>query len=138
MPAAKPGLLRTLGTQLAIWLATFAILEAALRIADPRLLREGQSERTIAYRHDPELGWAPIPDSEFTVTAERLIHAKHNGLGLRDIELSASGKPRILFVGDSFVWGNDVEADERFTDLLRKSLPSHGIINAGVSGYGTD
>ena len=138
MAGGKTSLVRTLGIQLAIWVTAFAIIELGLRVADPRVLREGQSERTIAYRHDAELGWAPIPDSEFTVTAERLIHAKHNGLGLRDIELSASGKPRILFVGDSFVWGNDVEADERFTDLLRKSLPSHDIINAGVSGYGTD
>ena len=135
---AKRNGLRTLGIHLAIWLATFAIIELALRVADPRVLREGQSERTIAYRHDAALGWAPLPDSEFTVTAERPIHAKHNSLGLRDIELGASGKPRILFVGDSFVWGNDVEAGERFTDLLRQRISSHEIVNAGVSGYGTD
>src|SRR5436853_4270905 len=126
--AAPRKVLRTAGIQLAIWLPTFALLEAALRIADPRVLREGQSERTIAYRHDAELGWAPVPNSEFTVTAERPIHAKHNSLGLRDVELSASGKPRILFVGDSFVWGNDVEAGERFTDLLRKRISTHDIV----------
>src|SRR5256714_6083213 len=130
--------LRTLAIHAAIWIAACAILELALRIADPRVLREGESERTIAYRHDPELGWAPVPNSEFTVTAERKIHARHNSLGLRDVELGASGKPRILFVGDSFVWGNDVEAQERFTELLRKRLPGHDIVNAGVSGYGTD
>src|SRR5437763_11706650 len=138
MAAPQENLVRTLGIHAAIWIATFAIIEAALRIADPRVLREGQSERTIAYRHDPELGWAPVPNSEFTVTAERLIHAKHNSLGLRDIELGASAKPKILFVGDSFVWGNDVEAEERFTDLLRKRLPAYDIVNAGISGYGTD
>jgi len=136
--AAPRHFLRSAGIHLAIWLATFAILEAALRIADPRVLREGLSERTIAYRHDAELGWAPTPNSEFTVTAERPIHAKHNSLGLRDVELGTSGKPRILFVGDSFVWGNDVEADERFTDLLRQRISSHDVVNAGVSGYGTD
>ena len=129
---------RALGIQVAIWIATFAILEAGLRIADPRVLREGQSERTIGYRHDSELGWAPVPNSEFTVTAERLIHVKHNSLGLRDIEPGASAKPKILFVGDSFVWGNDVEAEERFTDLLRKRLPAYDIVNAGIYGYGTD
>ena len=129
-------LLRTLGVHIAIWIATLGIIELALRAFDPRVLREGQSERTIAYRHDPELGWAPVPNSEFTVTAERPIRAKHNSLGLRDIEPGAPGRPRILFVGDSFVWGNDVE--ERFTNLLRKALPGHEIVNAGVSGYGTD
>ncbi len=134
----QAGFLRTAGIHLAIWIATFAILEVALRLIDFRVLREGESERIIAYRHDPELGWAPVPNSEFTVTAERRIGVKHNSLGLRDIELSASAKPKILFVGDSFVWGNDVEAEERFTELLRETLPGHEIVNAGVSGYGTD
>src|SRR5215210_4898177 len=134
----RTSLLRMLGVQLAIWIATFAIVETALRIADPRALREGQGGRTIAYRHDDELGWTPEPNSALTVTAERPIHVKHNSLGLRDPELGTSGKPRILFVGDSFVWGNDVEAEERFTELLRKALPTHEIVNAGVSGYGTD
>src|SRR5256714_3424580 len=121
--------LRTLAIHAAIWIAACAILELALRIADPRVLREGQSERTIAYRHDAELGWAPVPNSEFTVTAERPIHARHNSLGLRDVELSVPGKPRILFIGDSFVWGNDAGAEERFTDLLRSRLPDHEIVN---------
>jgi hypothetical protein len=134
----QTGLLRTLGIQLAIWVATFGILEVGLRIADPRVLRDGQSERSVGYRHDAELGWAPVPNSEFSVTAERPIHARHNSLGLRDIEPVASGKPKILFLGDSFVWGNDVEVHERFTEHLREALRGHDIVNAGVSGYGTD
>ena len=140
MPPARSTspFLRTAGIHLAIWIATFAVIELTLRVLDPRVLREGDSERIIAYRHDADLGWAPVPNSEFSVTAERRIHVKHNSLGLRDIELGASGKPRILFVGDLFVWGNDVEADERFTDRLRKALPAYEIVNAGVSGYGTD
>jgi hypothetical protein len=44
----------------------------------------------------------------------------------------------MLFIGDSFVWGVDAEANERFTDLLRSRLSSTAIVNAGVSGYGTD
>lgn len=30
-----------------------------LRLADFREIREGVSERTLSYRHDDELGWAP-------------------------------------------------------------------------------
>jgi len=44
----------------------------------------------------------------------------------------------VLFIGDSFVWGVDAEANERFTDLLRNRLPQYALVNAGVSGYGTD
>ena len=43
-----------------------------------------------------------------------------------------------MFVGDSLVWGYDVEAGDRFTERLRMSCPDLRIINAGVPGYGTD
>ena len=87
MSPAEPNrrFLRTAGIHLAIWIATLAFAELALRLIDFRVLREGDSERIIAYRHDPELGWAPVPNSEFTVTAERRFHVKHNSLGLRDV-----------------------------------------------------
>jgi hypothetical protein len=41
-------------------------------------------------------------------------------------------------LGDSLTWGFDVEAEERFSDLLRPNLPSVQILNAGITGYGTD
>jgi hypothetical protein len=44
----------------------------------------------------------------------------------------------LLFLGDSYVWGVDAEAGERFTDILRGELPEFQTVNAGVSGYGTD
>jgi hypothetical protein len=62
----------------------------------------------------------------------------HNSLGLRDIEPDGVAKPTILFIGDSQVWGLNIEASERFSDLLRKELPAYRIVNAGVAGYGTD
>jgi len=57
---------------------------------------------------------------------------------LRDIEFDLDARPTILFLGDSFVWGLDAEANERFTDLLRTRVFGHKIVAAGVSGYGTD
>src|SRR5262249_3317390 len=77
-------------------------------------------------------------NSVSTVTTARTIHATHNSLGFRDIEFRPDGRPVILFIGDSFVWGVDAEANERFTDLLRDRLTQFSIVNAGVSGYGTD
>src|SRR5262249_41455967 len=62
----------------------------------------------------------------------------NNSLGLRDIEHERGRKPSIMFLGDSFVWGFDVEAKDRFTELLRQKMPGTDIINAGVPGYGTD
>jgi GDSL-like Lipase/Acylhydrolase family len=123
---------------LLITLTTLAVTEVLLRVADFRELRRDESERSLAYRYDSELGWAPAPNSVSTVTTARTIHARHNALGFRDIEFAPDGRPVMLFVGDSFVWGVDAEAGERFTDLLRSRLPQFQVVNAGVSGYGTD
>jgi hypothetical protein len=130
--------LRSIVVSLAMTIATLAALEVVLRVADFRELREGVSERSLGYRYDAELGWAPIPNSSSTVFNARTIHAQHNSLGLRDIEFTLDAEPTIMFLGDSFVWGLDAEADERFTELLRPRVPGYKIMAAGVSGYGTD
>jgi hypothetical protein len=130
--------LRSVGILLGIAIAALAVLEIFLRVADFRELREGVSERSLSYRYDAELGWAPLPGSSSIVTNARTIHAQHNSLGLRDIEFSLDARPTIMFLGDSFVWGLDAEADERFTELLRTRISGYKIMAAGVSGYGTD
>ena len=132
------GVFRSAGISLGISLAMLAGLEIFLRVADFRMLREGATERSLSYRYDAELGWAPLPNSSSIVTNARTIHVQHNSLGLRDIEFRLDARPTILFLGDSFVWGLDAEANERFTDLLRMRISGHKIVAAGVSGYGTD
>jgi lysophospholipase L1-like esterase len=130
--------LRACGVSLLMTLAMLVVLEGVLRVANFRILRDSSSERSLTYQYDPELGWAPVPNGSAEVTNDRTIQAHHNSLGLRDIEFVRDGRPAMLFIGDSFVWGLDVEANERFTDLLRPRLPAYNLVNAGVSGYGTD
>src|SRR5437660_10450424 len=129
---------RSVGVSVFMTIATLAALEVVLRVADFRELREGVSERSLSYRYDAELGWAPIPNSSSVVTNARTIQARHNSLGLRDEEFSLDARPTIMFLGDSFVWGLDSEADERFSDLLKPKIPGYKMLAAGVSGYGTD
>ena len=131
-------ILRSVGVSLGITLATLAGLEILLRVADFRELRENSNERSLSYHFDPELGWVPSPSSSSTVKNARVIHVQHNSLGIRDVEFHLDEKPTILFLGDSFVWGLDAEANERFSDLLRPRIPSYKVLAAGVSGYGTD
>jgi hypothetical protein len=101
---------------------------------------------TLDYVYDPLLGWCPKPSSEKTVAAgDRWITITNNSKGLRDIEPACDAlpgardpRPGIIFLGDSFVWGYDLEARERFTDKLRARHPEWRIYNLGVVGYGTD
>jgi hypothetical protein len=130
---------REIVLQLLMIVATLAAVELFLRVIDLRELREGYGRGyTVVHRYDPELGWFPIPNTVATFTGSRTISIQHNRLGLRDIEHERTERPSVLFVGDSFVWGYDVEASERFTELLRAELPGIEIVNAGVNGYGAD
>jgi GDSL-like Lipase/Acylhydrolase family len=124
---------------LAVLAAVLGAAELILRAVDLRELRDSyEPGRALLFHHDAELGWAPVPNASATFTGTRTVTVHNNSLGLRDVEPAPARKPTVLFVGDSFVWGYDVEARERFTELLRAKLPATRVINAGVPGYGTD
>jgi hypothetical protein len=143
MAGGAPGrgrrFLQGLLTQLVIVVITLAVTELVLRVLDLRFLRDGaRPGYAFVYRYDPDLGWAPVPNAGAEFTGSRTVSVKNNSIGLRDIEHGRGGSPRILFIGDSFTWGFDVETKDRFTELLRQRMPQADIVNAGVPGYGTD
>jgi hypothetical protein len=129
---------QTLGAVAILTIVTLGAIEVILRIVDLRELREGVSERSLSYQYDAELGWMPVPGSVSTATNARTIQVHHNSLGLRDDEFVLDAKPTIMFLGDSFVWGLDADASERFSEILKPRIPDYKILAAGVSGFGTD
>lgn len=111
-------------------------VSASVAQASPETVED---ERSLAYRYDAELGWFPKTGNEITYTGTRTIRIAHNAMGFRDkSHVQEKTRPRIVFVGDSFVWGYDVEEGERFTEYLQKDLADIEVLNLGVSGYGTD
>jgi hypothetical protein len=120
-------------------LAALAAAELILRFVDLRELRDGYAVgASVIHRYDSEIGWAPVANTRVMFRGSRTIDVRNNSLGLRDIEHDHAPAPAVLVLGDSFVWGYDVEQSERFTELLRGELPGVRIVNAGVVGYGTD
>jgi hypothetical protein len=114
------------------------ITEIGMRILLKSTLGTRTNEKSLLYRYDPTLGWFPVENSKKIFTGSRPIEVAHNSRGFRDPEHVVDTRPGILFLGDSFVWGYDVERDQRFTEKLRAKLPDWAIYNLGVSGYGTD
>ncbi len=61
--------------------------------------------------------------------------------GLRGPPLVPDGRPRVLFVGDSFTFGEGVRAEQTFVAGAQRALALGGrnavAVNAGVPGYGT-
>lgn len=97
-----------------------------------------EEERALLYRYDSRLGWFPRQGSSNVFNGSHSITVINNSRGFRDIEHRQSSKPGLLVLGDSFVWGYDVEAAERFTEKMRPRMPEWEIYNLGVSGYATD
>jgi GDSL-like Lipase/Acylhydrolase family/Protein of unknown function (DUF3772) len=122
---------------LGCFVVTLGIAELVLRLLDHPELRITPPH--AAYAYDAETGWSMLPNS-FTHTASgnRTISVQTNSLGLREQELDQPRPGTFLFIGDSFTFGYDAEVDERFSNLLQRELPHHLMVNAGVSGYGTD
>jgi hypothetical protein len=114
------------------------LAEITLRLFFRNRLAYVRDERSLLYHYDKTLGWFPRPNSTNSIFSSRKITAIHNSEGFRDSEHVPSDKPVIVFLGDSFLWGYDVEASERFTDKLQAKHPEWSVYNLGVSGYGTD
>jgi hypothetical protein len=55
----------------------------------------------------------------------------------RDPQLPHDG-PRVVVLGDSFVFGEGVEQSERFTDLVQSRRPDWRVDNLGLPGFGLD
>jgi hypothetical protein len=130
--AREIGFWRGVTIRLCVVLATLAVAELIMRVADFRDERLLPEDARLQHEYDPELGWALAPNN----LTPAGVHT--NNTGLRDAELETGERPTILFLGDSLVYGRGVGDHDRFTDRLRELLPAFRIVNAGVAGYGTD
>ena len=140
--AAEPAGPRRLVMRLALVLGSLLVAAVLAELVLTLFFQERfaffEDERSLLYRYHATLGWFPIPNSHDRFMASRVINVVNNGEGFRAPELTPGEKPGIVFLGDSFVWGFDVEAPERFTEKLQAKHPDWNIFNLGVSGYGTD
>jgi len=95
----------------------------------------------VRYRPDRELIFSMIP-GQVAFTADKPINI--NSRGLRGPELDyarKSGVLRLLFLGDSIVFGTGVESGQEVTARVKEMLARQGIeaevINSGVPSYNT-
>ena len=100
------------------------------------------------YVFDSELGWRFKPGQYVIKPPQSLL--KHtisiNSLGLRHRELGprVEGTKRIIVLGDSFTFGENVRDEALFSTQLERRLngvpaaggPRYEVVNAGVPGYG--
>ena len=124
--------------------ASFIILEIGYRLLDPFPYF---SDEIVNYTHhgnlseyDPLLGWKGVSGGKTQlITKNASVKLELNSQGYRDIEHDKTAeKPAVVFLGDSFTWGYEIEFEDMFVNLLREKLPQYEVFNLSHRGYGTD
>ena len=91
------------------------------------------------YQFDPIIGYRYPSNVELEQVHPEFHNTRvTNSLGFHDINLTpvASGQYRVMILGDSFPEGWQVDPQQRFTDVSRKTLPENVVlINMAVGGY---
>ena len=105
-----------------------------------RVLRPGDNVHTTAtlglMAPDPELVWVLRPGVRKVrnwAGRKALIRTDHEGRRVPD-RPSPVGSTPIVFAGDSYVFGNEAQAEETFVHLVGDAT-GHGSVNLGVPGY---
>ena len=89
-----------------------------------------QIDEVLIYKHRPNFKglWET---KEFTEVIE--LKSK----GYRNPENSPD-KKKVLFLGDSMVFGHGVNFEKTFAHLVSENIKDHELINSAVKGYGLD
>jgi len=91
--------------------------------------------------YDPSCGWRTKPNvRDLRVFDNKILNTNSKGVrGKRDFSYNNNRqKLRILILGDSFTFGDEVSDDETYSFYLQEMLPQAEIINMGAHGYGHD
>jgi hypothetical protein len=104
--------------------------------------RQGRREASESFDiHHPRFGWALRPGiHEMRAFSDGVLNSNSRGLrGRREYSYEKpAGVRRLLVLGDSFTFGQDVSDDETYCHQLEGLLPGAEVLNFGVHGYGHD
>ena len=122
-----------------------AVLALALAEIGVRLLFPHTRDHVVPaglFEIDDALGWTLRAGGGGTHETRYFdVEYRSNGLGHRDVERTLErphGTDRLLFYGDSQIFGWGLPLEARFTNLLEARLADVEVWNLGVPGYGLD
>ena len=131
-------------TAACVLLAVFAVGEIAARTWIAPYKKQHPPEHPDhqmqhVFQYDSRVGWLPTPGLNRRIRYPAAsVQVSHNKEGFRETERDPSDRrPEWAVFGDSQTWGYNVEASDRFSNLLDERFPQKRFRNYGVSGFGT-
>lgn len=88
----------------------------------------------------PTRGWTLRPNLRDVPFRGEIVNSNSKGVrGSREVGYEKPpGVTRIVVLGDSFTFGEEVGDDETFSHHLQSLIPNSEVLNLGVHGYGHD
>lgn len=124
----SPSLLRLFGDD--AWKAMWLVRHAGEHLSSP------------LDAFDPECGWTLRPDLRDVPVpgGGGTANSNHQGFrGAREYPLARTPRTaRIVTIGDSFSFGDEVNDGDTFSAQIEQDLASTEVLNLGVHGYGHD
>ncbi|MBX7185929.1 MAG: SGNH/GDSL hydrolase family protein [Vicinamibacteria bacterium] len=88
----------------------------------------------------PSRGWTLKPNLRDVPFRGKVVNS--NSKGIRGVAEFAYEKPpgvtRIVVLGDSFTFGEEVGDDDTYSHHLQNLIPNSEVLNLGIHGYGHD
>lgn len=91
--------------------------------------------------YDPVTGWSLKPNlRDEKVFENKILNSNSKGMrGRKEFSYERNSKARIIVLGDSFTFGDEVSDNETYPYYLQELLGSGvEVINMGIRGYGLD
>lgn len=135
------------GKQIILFILTVACslvaIEIGLRVFSYPYIGCKEIDDTPEYQigqYDPLLGWSYVPSRSIVFLDKKTYTFAKDGYRAGAIEDTVDfSKPRILIVGDSFLFGHGLDFEETFGAKLESKLENRfEILNFAVQGYGLD
>ncbi len=115
--------------------------DSSARIAWVKLHSRGQKLAFAYDVYDSTRGWAVKPGlRDLLVLSSMTVNSNSRGIrGKTEYNYARqAGKHRIVTLGDSFTFGDEVSNNETYSYYLGSLLPDTEVLNLGVHGYGHD
>ena len=105
--------------------------------------RQGGVKDSPGYALDdwsPTRGWTLKPNLKDVTFRGKLVNSNSKGIrGRREVTYEKpAGVTRIVVLGDSFTFGEEVGDHETFSHHLQTFIPDSEVLNLGIHGYGHD